>query len=303
MQGLLALVVLPAPRQLPAGHENAPVTTVLATTAAVGAALTEKVERGVTVRDVYVGEPVNVHKLVAHVESVLILKLLGVGEHTNTPAPVVDTELSVAQLVTPAHPPHDAAVPVPSEKATGCPCARVPTEAVTVLAVATMEVTAVAVPVPPGVPVSCAVMVQPEGTLAPEIAIPGTITPDVNDATVSVVELAGMAPRKTGAVTAAMDVPALTATVGAALTTHVHGTVALEQVPPSMEVTVVPKGTLMPDSVMPTRSVPDATAVTLSVVELIGMAPVMAAVGSDGLTPSPAGQKKPAGHAFKVPTV
>lgn len=297
------LAVLPAPRQLPAGQENAPEMTVLAATAVVGAALMLKVERGVTVRAVYVGEPENVHKLVAHEESVLILKLLEVGAHTNTPAPVVDTEFSVAQLVIPEHPPHVAAVPVPSEKATGCPCVRVPTEAVTVLAVVTMEVTAVAVPVPPGVPISCAVMVLPGGTLVPEIAIPGTITPDVNDDTVSVVELAGMAPRKTGAVTAAMDVPAVTATVGAALTTHVHGTVALEHVPPTMEVTVVPKGTFVPDSVMPTRSVPDATAETLSVVELIGMAPVKAAVGSAGLTPSPAGQKKPAGHAFKVPTV
>ena len=236
------------------------------------------------------GEPENVHKLVAHVESVLILKLLEVGEHTNTPVPVVDTEFSVAQFVIPEHPPHVAAVPVPSEKATGCPCVRVPTEAVTVLAVVVMEVTAVAVPVPPGVPMSCAAMVVPRGTLVPDTAIPATITPDVMDDTVSVVELAGIEPRKTGAVTAARDVPAVTATVGAALTTHVHGTVALEQEPPTMEVTVVPRGTFVPDSVMPTRSVPDATADTLSVVELIGMAPVMAALGSVGFTPSPVGQ-------------
>jgi len=264
---------------------------VLDATAIVGAALTVKVERGVTVREVYVGEPVKVHKLVAHVESVLILKLLAVGEHTNTPAPVVDTELSVAQLVMPEHPPQDAAVPVPSEKATGCPCVRVSTEAVTVLAVATMEVTAVAVPVPPGVPMSCAVMVAPRGTFVPEIAMPTTIAPDVIDDTVSVVELRGMAPWKTGAVAAAMDVPAETATVGGALTVHVHGTVALEQEPPTMEVTVVPAGTFAPDSVMPTSSVPDATADTVSVVVLTGMAPVMAALGSAGLTPSPAGQK------------
>ena len=46
------LAVLPAPRQLPAGQANAPVSTVLAATAVVGAALTVYVERGVTVREV-----------------------------------------------------------------------------------------------------------------------------------------------------------------------------------------------------------------------------------------------------------
>jgi hypothetical protein len=143
-------------------------------------------------------------------------------------------------------------------------------------------------PAPPAVPDCCAVMVAPRGTLAPEIFIPTTITPDVIDDTVSVVELKGMAPRNTGAVTAVMDV--LTVVPGAELTVHVHGTVALEHEPPTMDVTVAPEGTFVPDSVMPTMSVPDATAETVSVVELAGMAPVKVALGRVGLTPSPPGQ-------------
>ena len=145
------------------------------------------------------------------------------------------------------------------------------------------------VPEPP-VPEPSAVMVAPRGTLLPEMVMPTIITPDVIDDTVSVVELKGIAPRKTGAVTAAMDVPADTATEGGVLTVHVHGTVALEHEPPTMEVTVVPEGTFAPDSVMPTSSVPDAMADTVSAVVLTGMAPVMAALGSVGRTPSPSGQ-------------
>jgi hypothetical protein len=140
-------------------------------------------------------------------------------------------------------------------------------------------------PAPPA-PVLSAVMVVPRGTLLPDIVMPTTITPDVTDVTVSVVEPWPMEPTKTGAVTAEMDVE--TATVGGVLTTHVHGAVAHE--PPTMEVMVVPEGTLAPDSVMPTSSVPDAMADTVSVVVLTGIEPVKAALGSTGLTPSPAGQ-------------
>jgi len=143
-------------------------------------------------------------------------------------------------------------------------------------------------PVPP-VPEPIAVMVAPRGTLLPEMVMPTTITPDVMDDTVSVVELKGIAPRKMGAVTAVMAPE--TALAGAALTVHVHGTVALEQEPPTMEVIVVPEVSAPPDSVMPTSSAPDATADTVSVVEeLEGMAPVKVALGSDGRTPSFSGQ-------------
>ena len=141
------------------------------------------------------------------------------------------------------------------------------------------------VPEPP-VPEPSAVMVVPRGTLLPDMVMPTTITPDVIDDTVSVVELKSIAPRKTGAVTAEMAVE--TATVGGVLTMHVHGAVAHE--PPTMEVTVVPGGTFVPDSVMPTSSVPDATADTVSVVVLTGIAPVKVALGSVGRTPSPSGQ-------------
>ncbi len=144
------------------------------------------------------------------------------------------------------------------------------------------------VPVAP-VPEPSAAMVVPRGTLLPDMVMPTTITPDVIDDTVSVVELRGMAPRKTGAVTAVM-VPE-TALAGAVLTVHVHGAVALEQVPPTMEVIVMPAVSAPPDKVMPTSSVPDATADTVSVVEeLDGMAPVKVALGSVGRTPSPSGQ-------------
>jgi hypothetical protein len=151
------------------------------------------------------------------------------------------------------------------------------------------------VPAPP-VPETKAVMVVPGSTFAPEMTMPTTSAPDVTLATVSVVVLTGMEPTTTGAETAAMEVPPATATVGAALTVHVHGTLALAHEPPTIERTVVPATTLVPESVMPTRSVPDATAVTVSVVELTGMPPVTVAVGKVGATPMPAGQKKPAGH-------
>jgi len=181
-----------------------------------------------------------------------------------------------------------AALPVPRH----LPAGQVKAPEITVLATtaAVGAALTVYVPVPP-VPEPSAVMVVPGGTLLPDMTMPTTIAPEVIDDTVSVVELRGMAPRKTGAVAAEMDVLAETATVGGVLTEHVHGTVALVHEPPTMEVTVVPAGTLVPDSVMPTSSVPDATADTVSVVVLIGMAPVMAALGSAGLTPSPAGQK------------
>lgn len=102
-----------------------------------------------TVRDVYCGVPPKVHRFVAHVGSVLMRKVFAPGEHANTPAPVVDTEFKVAHEVIATgdvHPPHPvAAVPVPVEKMTFCPCVNVPTAAVKVLAVATMLVTGMAV--------------------------------------------------------------------------------------------------------------------------------------------------------------
>jgi len=93
--------------------------------------------------------PLKVHKFVAHVGSVLIRKVLGPGEHANTPAPVVETELSVAQLVIGTglvHPPHVISVPEKTvAKTTFCPCVRVPTAADTKLAEAAIEKTGAAV--------------------------------------------------------------------------------------------------------------------------------------------------------------
>jgi len=86
-----------------------------------------------------------VHTLVAHVESVLILKVFKpmVG-HANTPAPS-DTEFSDAQFVIEVQPPHEGEGPEASENWTRCPCRRVPTSADTVFAVADKDKTAVAV--------------------------------------------------------------------------------------------------------------------------------------------------------------
>ncbi len=93
--------------------------------------------------------PLKVHKFVAHVGSVLIRKVLTPGEHANTPAPVVETELSVAQLVIATglvHPPHVISVPEKTVlKTTFCPCVRVPTAADTTLAEAAIDETGVAV--------------------------------------------------------------------------------------------------------------------------------------------------------------
>ncbi len=85
----------------------------------------------------------------AHVGSVLIRKVLAPGEHANTPAPVVETEPSVAQLVIGAglvHPPHVISVPKETVlKTTFCPCVRVPTAADTTLAEAAIDETGAAV--------------------------------------------------------------------------------------------------------------------------------------------------------------
>ena len=148
------------------------------------------------------------------------------------------------------------------------------------------------VPAPPE-PETNAVMVVPSATFVPEMTMPTTSAPDVTLSTVSVVELTGMEPTTMGAETAAIDVPTATATVGAALTVQVHGTFALAHEPPTIDKTVktvVPEITFVPESVMPTRSVPAATAVTVSVVVLTGILPVIEAVGKVGATPSPAGQ-------------
>ena len=181
-----------------------------------------------------------------------------------------------------------AALPVPRQ----LPAGQANAPEMTVLAATATVVggaLTVYVPVPPA-PEPSAVMVVPRGTLVPDIVMPTTITPDVIDDTVSVVKPWGMEPTKMGAVTAVIDVPAATATVGGALTMHVHGNVALEHEPPTIEVTVAPEGTFVPDSVMPTSSVPDATADTVSVVVLTEMAPVKVALGSVGRAPSPSGQ-------------
>ena len=64
----------------------------------------------VTVRPARLGEPPNVHKFVAHVGSVLILKRLAspASGQANTPFPVVETEKREAQSVIVEHPPHVA---------------------------------------------------------------------------------------------------------------------------------------------------------------------------------------------------
>jgi hypothetical protein len=69
-----------------------------------------------TLRVPTVGEPLIVHKLVAHEGSVLNLKVLaviplpGFGQ-ANTPPPEDAVESNVAQLVIPEHPPHVASSP------------------------------------------------------------------------------------------------------------------------------------------------------------------------------------------------
>jgi hypothetical protein len=73
-------------------------------------------------------------------------------------------------------------------------------------------------------------------------------------------------------------------------TSDVHGTLALAHEPPTIERIFVPATTFVPESVMPTRSVPDATAVTVSVDELTRMPPVTVAAGKVGAAPRPAGQ-------------
>jgi hypothetical protein len=153
---------------------------------------------------------------------------------------------------------------------------------------AVCETETVYVPVPP-VPDPRAVMVVPAITLVPESVMPTSSVPDATAVTVSVV--AAIEPVTTGAVTAVMVVPGATAGLWTALTVHVHGTFAPVHEPPTMETILVPAITFVPERVIPTSSVPDATAVTVSVVELTRMPPVTVAVGKVGATPRLAGQK------------
>ncbi len=148
------------------------------------------------------------------------------------------------------------------------------------------------VPAPP-VPEVKAVMTVPAATPGPESAIPTSRAPEVTAETVSVaVEIL---PVTIGAVAADMAVPG--GTDSDALTVTAQGKALNTEQEPA--VTVVPAATPAPESAIPVRSAPDKTADTESVVP--AMAPVTAALGNEGAAPRPAGQKKPAGHAFVVP--
>ena len=147
-------------------------------------------------------------------------------------------------------------------------------------------------PTPP-VPEFKAVMTVPATRPGPESTMPTSSAPEVTEVTVRVVP--EMPPTTIGAVAPAMVVPATT--VCDVLTVTAQGkALSTEQEPP---VTVVPAAMPAPESIMPTASVPDVMPVTESAVP--AMPPVKDALGNDGGAPRPAGQKKPAGHAFVVP--
>jgi hypothetical protein len=108
-----------------------------------------------TVMPVMAGEPPIVHKFVAHVGSVLILKTPfcigcpGSLGQANTPLPDCETENSVAQLVMATgavHPPHVACAPVPWVKMSLVRGASVPNATVTWWVVAVIDVGATGVP-------------------------------------------------------------------------------------------------------------------------------------------------------------
>lgn len=86
------------------------------------------------------------------------------------------------------------------------------------------------------------------------------------------------------------------ATVDDLLRTHKHGNVLVVEHAP--ETTTVPAATPAPLTVVPTAKAPDVTAESVSVVAEIP--PVAAAEAKVGAAPSPAGQKKPGGHAVCV---
>jgi len=136
------------------------------------------------------------------------------------------------------------------------------------------------VPVPP-LPPTNAVMVVPLVTPDPESAISTSSTPDVTAETVRVVP--EIAPTMMGAV---KPITVVLAKVCDTLTVTKHGNeLNIEHEP---IVTIVPAATLPPESVMPTVSVPEATADTEKVV--LAISPVTDALGKDGAAPRFAGQ-------------
>lgn len=145
-------------------------------------------------------------------------------------------------------------------------------------------------PTPPA-PVPNETTVVPAVTPVPVSTMPTTIAPDATADTERVVPVTD--PVKLGIVAPAS---ALEPTICDTLTVHTHGNVLADEQAPAT-ITVF-DATPVPESVAPTPKKPVVRTESVSVVPTIE--PVAEDAAKAGAVPSPAGQKKPGGHAVCV---